>query len=66
MVKTFNPLEYVALQQTKIVQEVNVSATDQLDNITKKVRAYLRDRHRESFARSVIDPKTREELKTGN
>lgn len=64
MVKTFNPLEYVALQQTKIVQEVNVSATDQLDNITKKVRAYLRDRHRESFARSVIDPKTREELKT--
>ena len=64
MAKTFNPLEYAVLKQTEVVQEVNVSATERLHTITKKVRAYLRDRHRESFARSVIDPKTREELKT--
>lgn len=64
MVRTFNPLEYLEIKETEVVQEVNYSASDLLKNLTEKVRSYLRDMHRQSFARSVIDPEVREELKT--
>ena len=64
MVKTFNPLEHFDIKQAEVVQDVNISASDRINNLTEKVRAYLRDMHRQSFARSVINPEVREELKT--
>ena len=45
------------------MEEIKISLAERLPPLIKRVRAYLRDQHRETFARSVIDPRTREMLK---
>lgn len=62
MVQVFNPLDYAALASGG-VEEIKISLAERLPPLIKRVRAYLRDQHRETFARSVIDPRTREMLK---
>lgn len=64
MVRTFNPYEHIGKHEGEINTEVNISDTDRLQTVLHKVRAYLRDEHAKAFAKSVIDPRAREELKT--
>lgn len=64
MVRTFNPYEYINRQETDINSEINISDTERLHTVVHKVRSYLRDEQANAFAKSVIDPRSREELKT--
>ncbi len=63
MTKSFNPYEHIGRHDTEIIKDIDVSNTERLHNIVNKIRAYLRDEHAQSFAKSILEPGTREELK---
>ncbi|MCR4443461.1 MAG: ATPase, T2SS/T4P/T4SS family [Peptococcaceae bacterium] len=64
MVRFFNPYEHFGRPDIAVIKEINVSSTERLHDAVNKVRAYLRDEHSQSFAKSIIDPGVREEIKT--
>lgn len=63
MVMVFNPLEHVGKHDVQILRNVDISSTERLHEVVRKVRAYLRDNYGSSFAKSLINLAAREELK---
>ncbi len=65
MTKAFNPLEHIGRNDTFIYNEdTGLSSDERVKETTNSVRGYLRDNYATVFAKSVIDPVAREELKT--
>lgn len=62
MVRLFNPYEHVSRQEVEVIKEINIPVTDRINTVVNKVRSFLRDRHSQAFAKSVIDPGVREQL----
>lgn len=64
MVRIFNPHQHTGRHDVEVIRDVSISSTDRLYTIISKVRSYIRDEYASSYAKSVIDPLVREELKT--
>jgi len=64
MTRIFNPLEHIGRHDVQVIKDIDISSTERLASIVNNVRSYLRDNHATAFAKSVINPATREELKT--
>lgn len=63
MVRLFNPYEHIGRHDVEIIRDVQISSIDRLHDVVGKVRAFLRDEYSQAFAKSIIDPGAREELK---
>lgn len=63
MVQLFNPLEHIGRHDIEEIKDDDVNLTERIHTIVDKARAYIRDEHSESFAKSIIDPSIRETLK---
>lgn len=64
MTKSFNPFEYIGRHDIEVIREIDISSTDRLYTVAGKVRSFLRDEYAQSFAKSIVEPAAREELKT--
>lgn len=64
MVRIFNPHKHTGRHDVELIRDVSISSTEKLFTIITKVRTYIRDEYASSYAKSVIDPLIREELKT--
>ena len=66
MVRLFNPLEHIGRNDTAVIHEVEISINEKecVHNVIDQVRAHLSDEHSQSFAKSIIDPNVRAEIKT--
>ncbi|MDX9871863.1 MAG: ATPase, T2SS/T4P/T4SS family [Clostridia bacterium] len=64
MTRTFNPYEYIGRHDAEVIRNIDVSSADRVHTVVEKVRAYLRDEHAQSFVKSIMEKKTREQLKT--
>lgn len=60
----FNPHQHAGREDVEFLRDVSISSTERLYTIINKVRTYIRDEYANSYAKSVIDPLAREELKT--
>lgn len=63
MVRVFNPYEHIGRYDEDIIRNIEIPFKDRLHEVVDKVRAYLRDEYSQSFAKSVIDPGAREQMK---
>lgn len=64
MTRIFNPYEHIGRHDIEVIKDIDISSTDRLHNVVSKLRAYLRDEYAQSFAKSIIEPGAREELKS--
>lgn len=63
MARIFNPHQHTGRVDTDFIRDISVSSAERLYNIINKVRTHIRDEYANSYAKSVIDPLVREELK---